>query len=44
VATKREFIDPVRGTVIERIVIVTDSDALELDIRFQDKHFFRSSA
>jgi len=40
VATKREFIDHVRGKVIERIVIVTDSDALELDIQFQDNTSF----
>ena len=30
----------VRGKVIERIVICTDADALELDIRFQDNPSF----
>jgi hypothetical protein len=38
--TKREFIDHVRGKIIERIVIVADPDALELDIRFQDNTSF----
>jgi hypothetical protein len=31
------FIEGVKGKIIERIVICTDSDALEVDLQFQDK-------
>ena len=38
--TAREFIQAVKGKVVERIVIVTDPDALELEVRFQDNTSF----
>ena len=33
---KHEFLQGVRGKVVDRIVIVTDPDELEIEIRFQD--------